>query len=318
MRKTVRLVAFVTLAGTLAAQDQGFRIGVTVNQVSLAVSARHAGGGFVDNLTKEDIAVFEDEQPQEITNFTSEYLPVHVAFLVDTSGSIESELPSIRRATMKFVRSLTQDDRVAIIGFDANPRLVLNWTAPSETQKIENALRRLYAKGQTVFYDALYVTFDDLFKGMEQKKAVIALTDGIDTGSSVTFSEALSLANKSDAMVYVVSKLDQYWANAIAIRIELEKRSELIPDVLKDSRILDARRQLERLASNTGGAVLSTREFALEDVYQRVADEIKNQYYVAYIPRNIMRDGRWREIEIRCNRADIRVKTREGYYAPSS
>lgn len=296
--------------------DQGFRIGVTVNQVSLAVSARHLAGGFVTDLKKEDITVVEDGIAQEITNFSSEYVPVHVVFLVDTSGSIESELPAIRRATMKFVKSLTAQDRIAIVTFNADTRLILNWTPATDHAKIENALLRLYAKGRTVFYDALYVTFGDLLKDVGQKKAVIALTDGMDTGSLIGFSEAMDQANKSDAMVYVVSKLEQYWAGAIQLRMEYEKRGEFVPPDLKDGRIMEVSRELERMARNTGGDVLSARDMALGEIYERVAEEIKNQYYVAYLPHNMARDGRWRQIELRSRRLDVSLRTREGYFAP--
>lgn len=296
--------------------DQGFRIGVTVNQVSLALSARYLTGGFVTDLKKEDITVVEDGVAQEITNFSSEYVPVHVVFLVDTSGSIESELPAIRRAGMKFVKSLTAQDRVAIVTFNADTRLILNWTPATDHPKIENALLRLYAKGRTVFYDALYVTFGDLLKDVGQKKAVIALTDGMDTGSMIGFSEAMAQGNKSDAMVYVVSKLEQYWASAIQIRMEYEKRGEFVPPDLKDGRILEVSRELERMARNTGGTVLSARDMALGEIYERVAEEIKNQYYVAYLPHNMVRDGRWREVELRSRRLDVSLRTREGYFAP--
>ena len=97
----------------------------------------------------------------------------------------------------------------------------------------------------------------------------------------------------------------------------MQARSQLIPRVLKDSFILDARRLLERLAQRTGGNILNTQAFtSLSDVYQQVAEELKNQYYISYVPSDIMKDGRWREIEVRIQRRGVEVGTRPGYYAP--
>ncbi len=301
-----------------SASDQpGFKIGVAVDQVFLSVNARAPQGGFVRDLRQEDFQVFEDEVRQQIVNFYSEAVPVHVVLLIDVSGSTRDAQGAIRRAALQFAQTLDPEDRVAIITFNDKPRLILNWT--NDIQRVETALESIYAKGRTVLNDALYVTFDDLLKDLEGKKAVILLTDGVDTGSMVGYEEAFDLAVRSEAMVYVVSKLDEYWAAAIAQRAAFLARIGSIPKMFTDEFIIEAKRYLNRLARQTGGKVLGARAFAkLSDIYARVAEELKNQYYISYIPSNIIQDGRWRSIEVRAPYVAAIVNTRPGYYASHS
>jgi VWFA-related protein len=292
-------------------QKPGFRIGVEVNQVYLSVNCRSLEtGGFVKGLTADDFRVFEDGVRQDITNFASESVPVHVAILWDISGSVQGELPEFRRAILSFIKQLTPDDRVAIITFSDQPKLILNWT--SDPKKIELAVNSVYSKGRTVFYDALYVTFADLLKDVQGKKAAIVLTDGIDTASITSFPQALKLAHKSETMVYFVSKLDQYAANAIEART-------LYPwePTFKDSFLERVRRELDQMSTETGGAVLNYIAMSLSDIYQRVAEELRNQYYLGYLPANRAKDGTWRRVEIQVLKPGVQATTRAGYYAPS-
>ena len=99
-----------------------------------------------------------------------------------------------------------------------------------------------------MLHDALYVTFDDLLKTVEGRKAVILLTDGADTGSMVGRDEVMRLALDSQAVVYTVSTLDQYWAGAIAARMEYQSASQMIPKELTDGFIIENKRFLERIS----------------------------------------------------------------------
>jgi len=103
----------------------------------------------------------------------------------------------------------------------------------------------------------------------------------------------------------------------MAARMNYQRRTGYVPKQLTDSFIMDARRFLQRLARQTGGKVLDAQSFvSLSDVYRQVAEELKNQYYVSYIPSNILKDGRWRQVEVRARSAGVVVSTRPGYYAP--
>jgi Ca-activated chloride channel homolog len=288
---------------------------VDVNQVFLSVNARSQQGGFLRGLQRDDFQVIEDGVKQEIVNFYGEEVPLHVVLLIDISGSTHHIQSEIRRAAMEFTQRLKPQDRVAVVAFSNAPVLIQDWT--DNLEGVEVALRNIYAKGLTVLNDALFVVFDDLLQGIDGKRAVILFTDGVDTGSSVSFDSALELATKSEALVYVVSKLDQYWSEAIAIRAHLQSRSQIIPKELSDEYIISVKRSLERLCFLTGGRFLDARAFAsLGDVYTTVAEELRNQYYLSYTPANIVRDGAWRSIEVRVNRPGSVATTRPGYFAP--
>ena len=298
------------------AADEGFRIGIAVDQVFLSVNARSLAGGFVRDLRQDHFQVYEDGVKQRIVNFSSEAVPVQVVLLVDISGSTRDSLPVIRRAALSFAKSLGKEDRIAVITFNDAPRLILNWT--NDLTKIENALLSVWAKGHTVLNDAVYVTCDDLLKEVAGKKAIILLTDGVDTGSMVSYQEVVDLGIRSEAIVYVVSKLDEYWGMAIAARMEFAARSQIVPRQLTDDFILEVRRFLQKLADQTGGRVLNSQAFSsLIDVYAQVAEELKNQYYVSYVPSNRLRDGIWRNISVRVINPGTVVGTRPGYYAPT-
>jgi Ca-activated chloride channel family protein len=298
-------------------REEGFRIGVAVDQVSLSVNARSVNGGFVRDLGREDFRIFENGELQLISNFYSGEVPVKVVLLIDASASTRISQAEIRRAALLFAESLQGDDRVAIITFNSQPKLILNWT--NEIEKVQYALESIYAKGNTVLNDAIYVTFDDLFRNVEGKKAVILLTDGVDTGSMVSFEESIDLALRSESMVYVVSKLDEYWTAAIQARHKLTAHGQLVPKEFKDDFILNVRRSLKRLADLTGGKYLDTKAFmSLTDVYEQVAEELKNQYYIAYIPKNKAKDGKWRDIDVQVTRGGVVASTRPGYFATAA
>ncbi|MFH1964259.1 MAG: VWA domain-containing protein [Acidobacteriota bacterium] len=299
------------------AEEQGFRIGVAVDQVFLSVSTRSTGGGFVKNLTREDVLIFEDGIPQKVENFYSEQVPVKVVLLVDASGSTASAQAQIQNAALEFVKRLGGEDEVAVITFNHEIRQLLDWT--NDPDKVENAMKRIYARGNTVLNDAIYVTFDELLRDVEGKTAVIVLTDGGDTGSTVSFSQAIDRAARSESVVYIVSKLEEAWASAIAFRsnsANMTRFGGITPRELSDDYMLEMRRNLKRLADLTGGRVLNAASFnSIVDVYAQVAEELKNQYYISYVSTNKRKDGKWRNLEVRSRSLGTVLRTRQGYYA---
>ena len=295
--------------------DQGYHIGVRVNQVFLSVNARSVNGGFVRDLTKDDFLVFEDGRLQKIVNFYSEKVPVKVVLLIDASGSTQFTQVDIRNAALEFAQSLGPEDQVAVITFNDQVKLILDFT--NKLDDIKLALESIYAKGSTVLNDAVYVTFEDLLKKVDGKTAVILLTDGIDTGSIVSFESAMNLALRSDTVVYVASKVDEYRQGAIEARRQMAAHAQMIPKELQDDYIVERKAMLQRLANLTGGRLLDTFAFySLTNVYKQVAEELRNQYYISYTPTNQARDGSWRSIDLKTTRGGIVISTRKGYFAP--
>lgn len=288
----------------------GFKIGVEVNMVSLPVSARLASGGFAKGIPQEAFHVYEDGMEQEIVMFQQESVPVHVVLMIDCSGSVQTEWRPIKHAARRFAEALTKEDRISVIAFNTQTKLVVDWTedGPALTEK---ALNRILPKGNTALFDALYVVFDDLFKGVTGKKAVILLTDGFDNTSQVTYEQALDLATRSEALIYAVSKTQ-------ALRNTLEFYQSQYGNMNIDPMdFAAADSMLKHLTFQTGGRVLYPGTFGeLGNVYLEVAQELANQYAVGYVPYNALKDGKYRNVRVTVDRAEVRISTRPGYYAP--
>lgn len=296
---------------TEKSEKEGIIVRTEVNLVNLAVNARLIDGGFAKAIKKEEFHIYEDGVEQVITNFSQEAVPAHVALLIDISGSMRFEWGSIKNAARRFVSELRKEDQFAVIAFNHEARLVQDWT--NSVEKVEKALSSIFPKGQTALYDAVYVAFDDLLKNVQGKKAVIILTDGFDNISKVTYTQALDLAVKSGALVYIVSQVE-----SLRTAIEFEERQQGRKSGMRPEDYYGADLSLKKLAFETGGKVLQPNSLGeLGDVYSKVAEELKNQYSIGYVPSNNIKDGSYRKIEIKVDRAEVVASTRPGYFAPS-
>lgn len=304
------------------AQPEGESVKIETNEVLLPVTVRDAAGQFVPNLRVEDFTVFEDGVPQQITSFALRRLPVSVVLLIDTSSSVTKELEDFKAAALSFAAALDPNDRLSLIRFDDKVELVLDWT--TSRAALKRALNRLSTGLFTQFNDALYLAAKEQLRHVTGRKAIIVLTDGVDSGRGYTSAEAaLRAVIEAEAPVYVVSKtLIQreserremtYYENAsnsVYNRIKL--------DGLRLSlAALDAsERRLARLAEETGGRLFLPRSFdELGDVYRQVADELRSQYAIFYTPQNAARDGSYRAVRVKIRQPSYHVTSRLGYYA---
>ena len=316
---SVLLCLFIFLIGVYPAlaQEQKpapdqppFKIGVEVELVNLPVSARLDTGGFAKGLQQTDFHVFEEGVEQEISLFVQESVPVHVALLIDVSGSVENVWGTIRNAARRFAAALSAQDRLAMIAFNYQPRLILDWTA--DFKLADKAMGKILPKGSTALFDAIYVAFDDLFAKVDGKKAVILLTDGFDNSSQVQYESMLDLAVRSNALIYVVSE-----TQALRDNLEYLNRKEGGQIAINPMDFAAVDNMLKHLTWQTGGRVLYPQSFGdLGNAYTEVAEELANQYAIGYVPHNRIKDGKYRQVKVEVNRADVRLSTRPGYYAP--
>jgi len=217
------------LSAQQAPKDTTFKSDVKV--VNLFATVRDKKDQFVRNLNKEDFLLDEDGQQQTITYFSRETnLPLTIGLLVDTSGSTRSVLPDERSASDRFLRQVLREDRdlAFLIHFDFEVELLQDLT--SSRDKLERALdlletgrgqRQLSNCGQrpsgypggrgqgrqaagTIMYDAVLLASDELMKKQTGRKALILLSDGVDTGSKVTLFEAIKSAQRADTLVYSI------------------------------------------------------------------------------------------------------------------
>jgi VWFA-related protein len=298
-------------------------ISIDTSEVMLPVTVRDATGQFVPNLKAEDFTVYEDGVPQPVTSFALKRMPVHVVLLIDTSSSVRQELDDFKEAAYRFATRLDPQDQISLIKFDDKIELVLDWTA--NRAALRRALNRLTPGMFTKFNDALLLTAREQLGRVTGRKAIIVLTDGIDSGLGYTTAEqAFRALVEAEAPVYVVSKtriqssverrklesLQQGSSSARAI-------TQLQMDGLKMSlaALEESERRLTRLAEETGGRLFLPRGFdELGDVYQQVADELRSQYVIFYTPTNATRDGSYRAIRVKLRDPAYHATSRFGYY----
>lgn len=299
-----------TLAPGQAPQEEtdlpqaGFKIGVEVNMVNVPVTVRGADGDFVRGLPRDSFRLLEDGQPQEILFFAQEGLPVHIAIVLDNSGSVRSEWGAIRYATRRFIEQLKPGDRFSLTSFNTEIRLKMDWG--TDTARLDPVLTSIYCKGNTKVWDAVWIVSKDVFRGVEGKKAMIIMSDGMDNESAVTYDEALEAAVQAEVAVYVVSKTEALRQLAQTLYREVPQKQFVAAD-----------QTLRKLAYVTGGRVLYPNNFGqLDDIYADVDEELRNQYTLGYVSGNTDKDGSYRQIEVGVARQGVSITARPGYYAP--
>jgi Ca-activated chloride channel homolog len=298
-RALFALACATALAGPVAAR-QVFKSGTDL--VLLNVTVADSAGHLVTGLTQEDFQVYEDGVQQTVTNFSRDPLPIALSILLDTSTSMDRKLPVAQEAATGFARRLTARDVAQIIDFDSQAQILQTFT--NDKAALEQAIRRTQAGGSTSLFNALYTALSELKNIRAQtatdvrRQAIVALSDGEDTTSLVTFEDVLDLAKRSETGVY-----------AIGLR---EKG-----DPAMSGRWNEADYVLKTLAQETGG-----RPFFVDDVsqlpaiYSQIADELSNQYSVGYVSKNPKRDGVWRRITVKVVKPNVTARSKAGYFAP--
>jgi Ca-activated chloride channel family protein len=292
------VLATLPPAARIGAAQFSFKTGIDVVGVTVAVVNR--SGEPVAGLKAEDFDVLEDGATQQITYFSpgsgDEAVPLHLGLLFDTSGSMEKDLAFSRGAAIRFLNTFPRAMDFTLVDFDTEVRAAR--FSQGEFPRLVERLRSRKAKGFTALYDALSVYLGSAFD-QTGRKVLVLYTDGGDTSSSRTWSEALRVLRASDVTVYAIG------FGGGQGRARLASQSRLVD-----------------MAELTGGqAMFPNTMKQLDTIYDRIAAEIHTQYTLGYVSSNTARDGKWRKVEVRLKRAAaerLRVRTREGYFAPVS
>ena len=300
-------------------------ISVNTSEVMLPVTVRDSSGHLVSDLTRKDFRVYEDNAEQPLSDLALRQVPVDVVLMVDASSSVAANLDDFRRAAENFAAQLDPQDRISLIKFDDRVQLLQDWTR--SRFQLQRALNRIEAGMFTRFNDALYLAAHEQFGPAQSRRAIIVLSDGIDSGRGATSAErALQALLEAQVTVYVVSNTEIARA---AKRAELDSLSngsesavrfnQLRSDDLREGlRVLDESEQrLAQLAAATGGHLYKPHSFdALGDAYREVADELRRQYAIYYTPVNKIRDGSFRRVRVETTNRAYQTSTRSGYFAP--
>jgi Ca-activated chloride channel family protein len=292
------VLAGAALAGAVMAvprlDAQQFRATVDLVRMPVVVTGRE--GAVVKGLTQADFTVFEDGQPQEIVSFAEgapgEALPLYLGLLLDSSLSMEQDLRTAANAAVKFVDALEEAVDVTFVDFDTDIRI--SRFSPQSYPHLFERIRKGSAKGYTRLYDALERYLASAFSRPGQH-VVLLHTDGGDSASRVTISQLNDLLRLGDTIVYIVGYLDNQSAT---VRVSQQMR-------------------MSQIARETGGeAYFPSTPKDIERAYEKILAEIAGRYTLAYVSPNKQQDGKFRKVEVRLARSDLKgakVRTRTGY-----
>jgi Ca-activated chloride channel family protein len=294
--KRLALVALLSAsAGVLAAPSQPtFR--ATVDLVTFGITAVDKKGNLITDLTQDEFQVLEDGKPQSVKFFTrglaeGEGPATHLGLMLDTSGSMETDIKLARSAAIKFLNLVPQAEDITLVDFDTEIR-VTRYPQRDFARLVER-IRMRKPEGWTALYDALGVYLDGA-STQEGRTILVMYTDGADSRSKLRLDELMKLLQASQVTVYAVGLLE----NTGRMRPELSMR-------------------LHQIVEATGGqAFFPTTLKDLDSSYEKVLAEIKAQYQLGYLSTNTAMDGSWRKVEVKVKRPNVKLRTRKGYFAP--
>ena len=183
--------------------DAGDVVRVNTTLVTLPVSVMDRDGRYIPNLRKEDFRLWEEGVEQNVAFFSSVDKPFSVVLMIDTSGSTRFRLDEIQEAAITFVNQLRQDDRVMVVSFDDQVRVLSEFT--NDRSRLRNAIRRTEPGDGTKLYDAVDLVMNQRLSGVEGRKAIVLFTDGVDTTSRhASYDSNIRDAEELDALVYTV------------------------------------------------------------------------------------------------------------------
>lgn len=295
--RSLWLITIVLLLSPIVhAQDDDDVVRVNTDLVVLNVTVTDKNGQYVKALKKSDFKVYEDgkEVPASaIASFAFQDAPYAAVVLLDSSGSMETRFSLARSAAIRFLDGLREEDVAAVYRFDSKVERVQEFSAGRDLAPIAYAIR---AKGMTTLNDAIVEASKALTDRPEPRRAIVVLSDGMDTYSKASSDKAVESALAVGASIFAVdmSALD---TPGFANR--------------------QSAASLKGFADKTGGRFVATGGGqVLRDAFAGIADELGHQYTIAYKPTNTARDGKWRTLEVKVNREDLNVRSRKGYRAP--
>jgi VWFA-related protein len=198
------IAAVATPFGQQQQDEKAFKFRTGVELINVTATVTDANGRFVPGLRKEDFRVYQDDQPQQITHFNSERVPVSLGIILDTSGSMAGEkMAAAKVALNRFLRDLLgPEDEVFLYRFDTSPELVHEWT--TDRARVSEALNRIQPRGGTAMYDAVAEAIPLVQAGKHRKKALLVISDGNDTSSRTAIIALKEQIRETEVLIYAI------------------------------------------------------------------------------------------------------------------
>ena len=264
------------------------------------------GGEIVRNLTQEDFALAEDGRAQKIQYFAKESdLPLTLGLLVDTSMSQRHVIDAERGASIRFLDQVLRENKDAVFLVQFDMTVQVKQALTSSRRKLEESLayvdtptRRelsMQAGGGTLLYDAV-IKAASVMKNLQNRKALIVLTDGVDTGSEASLADAVEAAQRADTLVYSILFSD--------------------PGAYGIFEPGNGRKALERISRETGGGLFEvTKKLGIEQIFSAIEDELRSQYSLGFVSDTPVRISEYRKLQLTTRQKGLVVQARDRYWA---
>ena len=299
-------------------QQSGQVIPIVVNLVDVLFTVLNRRNKLVPELAKSDFKIWDDKAPQEIRYFSRQTdLPLRIGMLLDTSNSIRDRIKFEQDASINFLFSVLRHnkDEAFLMTFDDEPQILQGFTG--DAGALRDQITKTRAGGGTAIYDAVY---EACVKELSHpprppgdqpdvvRRVMILISDGEDNLSTHTRADAIEMAQRTSVVIYTISTSTQW--------ISL---SQTDPSKMGDRKyhLTDGDKILQELAEETGGrAFFPYHVDDLDQSFQDIGDELRNQYSIAYLPTNYVLDGRYHKIRIETpDHKGYQVRARRGYFA---
>jgi len=272
------------------------------NLVVIPVSVTDNSNRFVLGLRKEDFKLFDDGVEQPISHFSGEDIPLSIGLAFDISGSMDFKMSTSRDAAALFLKSLNPGDEAFLVEFNDKVDLTVPFT--NHPDDIRTALGNLQPHGLTALLDAVKFSLGEMKSARNARKAIVVVSDGGDNHSTYTAAQIEALVREADVEIYAMGVFDPLLSLG------------LTPEEVSGPKLLS------EISTQTGGrAFAASLGSDLPAVAARIAIELRNQYVLAYYPKNQTRDGKFHKVEVKVSQpagvSAVKMHWRQGYYAPA-
>src|SRR5215469_6772605 len=270
-----------------------------VDLVLVPVTVTDPMNRLVTGLDKDNFAVFEGKDRQEVRHFSSEDAPISLGVIFDMSGSMSSKIERAREAVVQFFKTANPQDEFFLIAFADKPEEISDFT--NSVDDLQGKLVYTVPKGRTALLDAIYLGLSKMRQAKYPKKSLLIISDGGDNHSRYTEGEIKSLVKEADVMIYSIGIYDHYFQT---------EEERLGPQLLSD---------ISELSGGRSFTIDNPNDLA--DVATKIGIELRNQYVLGYRPKNPGHDGKWHKIKVKLlppkGLPPLHVYAKTGYYASS-
>jgi Ca-activated chloride channel homolog len=315
----------IPLSTAMFAQtDDTIKVESTIVRVNVGVV--DSTGRPITSLDRGSFAVYEDGVKQDIARFDTVSAPFSVVMMLDMSGSTKSFRQNIQLSAARFLDALGPGDRVAVVEFYRKINLLNDFT--TDRSLAMHSISVANGEGDTNLYKAVSFALDKLEREGNRRKAIVVLTDGVDTEAQSADRKLLSSlaaeqlpnaikADQNENLARILNRADKMGATVYPLALPTGDPARLAdPTPLQISLFKAARERLKLVADRTGGTLSAIN--LLDDMatlYAKVAADLRTLYTIEYQPLNDRRDGKWREIKVQVGGGEYIARSRQGYFA---